>query len=121
MKIAYNAKFLFGRSGIETYSREIIGGILNEFKEIELNLITTFNRKVKLESYFGKRPNLRVQNILPHDLVIGKLGRPLVKLYDELMYKRKAKEMDLIHFTHSFGFPKIENSITTIHDLFPLY
>lgn len=121
MNIAYNAKFLFGRSGIETYSREIIGGVLNQFPDINVNLITSFNRKDKIENYFGNRPNLSVQNILPHDMIIGNLGRPIVKKYDEMMYKKKAKEMDLIHFTHSFGFPKIENSITTIHDLFPLY
>lgn len=121
MRIAYNAKFLFGRSGIETYTREIIGGVLNQFPDIDVNLITSFNRKEKIENHFGKRPNLNVQNILPHDMIIGNIGRPFVKKYDEMIYKKKAKEMDLIHFTHSFGFPKIENSITTIHDLFPLY
>lgn len=121
MKIGYNAKILFGKSGIETYSREIIGAIINQFPEVNVNLITSFNRKDRIEEYFGNKSNLNIQNVLPHDLIIGKIGRPLVKLYDEMMYRKKAKEMDLIHFTHSFGFPKIENSITTIHDLFPLY
>jgi glycosyltransferase involved in cell wall biosynthesis len=121
MKIAYNAKFLFGRSGIETYTREIIGGVINQYLDIDANLITSFNRKKKIENYFGNKPNLNVLNILPHDQIIGNLGRPLVKVYDELTYKRIAKQVDLIHFTHSFGFPKVENSITTIHDLFPLY
>ena len=121
MKIAYNAKILFGRSGIETYSREIISGVLNQFPDINLNLITSFNRKDKILNYLGSKPNLNVLNILPHDQIIGNIGRPMVKIYDELTYKRIAKQMDLIHFTHSFGFPKIENSITTIHDLFPLY
>ena len=121
MKIAYNAKLLFGRSGIETYTREIIGGVLNQFPDIYLSLITSFNRKEKIESHYGSKPNLNVLNILPHDMVIGEIGRPLVKIYDEVMFKKKAKEMDLIHFTHSFGFPKVEKSVTTIHDLFPLY
>ncbi|MCB0702874.1 MAG: glycosyltransferase family 1 protein [Candidatus Kapaibacterium sp.] len=121
MKIGYNAKFLFGRSGIETYSREIIKGVLEQFSDIEINLITSFNRKDNIVDYFGNKPNMNVLNVLPHDLIIGNIGRPLVRKYDELIYKKKAKDLDLIHFTHSFGFPKIENSITTIHDLFPLY
>lgn len=121
MKIAYNAKLLFGRSGIETYTRELIGGVLNQFPDIEVNLITSFNRKERIENYYGNKSNLSVLNILPHDEIIGNIGRPLVKIYDEIIYKKKAKEMDLIHFTHSFAFPKIKNSITTIHDLFPLY
>lgn len=121
MKIAYNAKFLFGRSGIETYTREIIGGVMNQYPDIDMNLITSFNRKGKIESYYGSKHNLNVLNILPHDQIIGNMGRQLVKVYDAVTYKRIAKQMDLVHFTHSFGFPKIENSITTIHDLFPLY
>lgn len=121
MKIAYNAKLLFGRSGIETYTRELIGGVLDQFPDIEVNLITSFNRKEKIENHYGDKSNLSVLNILPHDKIIGEMGRPLVKIYDEIIYKKKAKEMDLIHFTHSFDFPKVEKSITTIHDLFPLY
>lgn len=121
MKIAYNAKSLFGRSGIETYSREIIGGVLNQFPDINVNPITSFNRKDRIENYYGKKPNLNVLNILPHDLMIGGLGRPLVRIYDMIAYKSKAKEMDLIHFTHSSRVPKIDNLVTTIHDIFPLY
>ena len=41
MKIGYNAKFLFGRSGIETYSREIIkGGIETYSREIIKTVLT---------------------------------------------------------------------------------
>jgi glycosyltransferase involved in cell wall biosynthesis len=84
-------------------------------------VFTYWRKKEKTREIVGDVPAVRIDNILPHPLILGKMFRPAVHVVNDRVLRRAFNKADLYHCTNpehfSFG---IKNPVVTILDLIAL-
>jgi len=123
LNIGFEALSLFGHSGIESYTRSLIRGFDSLDENVCINIFTSYGRAKRFEQYFGKSEKFAFHNAFPHPVMLGNLSKaPIAKLRKGYFLKKNAAKVDLFHFENPCYFNDIiENSVTTIHDIFPFY
>jgi glycosyltransferase involved in cell wall biosynthesis len=122
MNIAFDATSLFNFSGIDTYSRELITALVNISPELSIKLITSENQISILEDRFSHYSNVEAVQLFPNKVLLGKIGRSLLKRKKARIFAENANKFDLIHQTNPFNALKnVTNLVTTVHDLIPIY
>jgi alpha-1,3-rhamnosyl/mannosyltransferase len=122
MRVAFDASTLFGYSGINTYTRKLIGSLSREFPADQIILLSTFSRsrERKLRALFGEAPNISVDRVLLHPTALGPSLRRLTFLQRGLSLGLAARKADVLHLTHIRENVRADNIVITAHDLFPL-
>ncbi len=120
MKIGFEAVSIFGASGIEMYSRNLIGALAGSDMDIQLKLFTSSGRYQKVIKHFGEYGKIIPRRIYHHPLILGKTGAPLVKyVKNNYLMKRAAGEVDLYHNVNPCYYNKrVKNTAVTVHDIF---
>lgn len=122
MKIAFDASDILGKSGIETYTRELISALADAYPDDTYILLTDAIQASGLSTHFAGKKNIVVDDCLLDIKVLGKAGRELIKRMNRKIWRRHSKHYDLVHQTNQFHMLKdVENLVTTVHDLIPLY
>lgn len=120
IKIAYDANNIFGHSGIETYTRELLINIAKSYQTDEFTLFTSKADLESLQKFFSAQ-NIIVNSKLWEKLTFGKPFRFLTKILNNNIIAGTSAELDLFHQTNQFFIlKKIKNLVVTIHDLIPL-
>jgi O-antigen biosynthesis alpha-1,3-mannosyltransferase len=121
MKIVFDHMELGRPNGNSTYSTGLIKGLATEFQDNEYHLFTYWRRKKRTQDVVGNIPAIKVDNILPHPLILGKMFRPAVKKLNARLLRCATKRSDIYHCTNpeyfTFG---ISNPVVTILDLIAL-
>ena len=106
MRIGFDAVAIAGHSGIERYTRSLIGAMLKAAPEHKVHLCTSFRKVEKVRSIFNPQPNLHIDNPFPHPLILGRLGaRPIESVRKLYLDRKVASRYDLFHYTNPFYFP----------------
>jgi alpha-1,3-rhamnosyl/mannosyltransferase len=122
MRIAFDASDILGKSGIETYTRELINALCDSFPDDTFTLLTSSNQALGLSASFLSKPNLVIDDCLIDTKIIGSIGREFIKQLNFRTWRRKAKHFDIVHQTNQFHLLKgVSNLVATVHDLIPLY
>ena len=122
MKIAFDASDILGKSGIETYTRELITALAESYPDDILVLLTDGTQKANLIKLFKTKNNVVIDDSLISPKVLGKPGRELIKRMNRRIWKRQSLYFDLIHQTNQYHVLKgITKLVATVHDLIPLY
>jgi glycosyltransferase involved in cell wall biosynthesis len=123
MKVAFDASSISGYSGINTYTRKLIGALCTEFPEDLFVLLTTSSsrRQRKLRELFGPAPNIRIKSGLLNPIALGPSLRRLTFLMRGLALGLAARKVDVLHLTQPYRERvRASNIVITAHDLFPL-
>jgi glycosyltransferase involved in cell wall biosynthesis len=123
MKVAFDASSISGYSGINTYTRKLIGALSSEFPEDLFVLLSTSStrRQRKLRELFGQAPNIRIQGGLLNPIALGPSLRRLTFLLRGLALGLAARKVDVLHLTQPYRERvRASNIVITAHDLFPL-
>jgi|GEM_PF-6293782 len=101
MKVAFDASSLFGYSGINTYTRKLIGALSSGFPDDQFVVLSTFSasRDRKLKELFAEAPNIQVKQALLNPIALGPSLRRLTFLLRGLALGLAAGKADLLHLT----------------------
>ena len=121
MKIAFDHMELGRSNGTSAYTTGLIKGLATAFPDNEFHVFTYWRKKKQTRDIVGDAPAIRLDNILPHPLVLGKMFRPTVHVVNDKVLRRAFNKADLYHCTNPehliFG---IKNPAVTILDLIAL-
>ncbi len=118
-RIGYDASFIFGKGGIERYSREIVRGMAQR-RDVDLALICRSKHKANVDELVGEGHGTRLDGY-PHDLALGSHFKGVTKLVQHRWWRKLAAESTLVHLTgHHWMPPLLAPYVTTIHDVFPI-
>lgn len=123
MRIGFDVSGLSGHSGINTYSKALIGNLLRGFPEDDFILFSTFSRSrmKNLKSDFGSYPNLEIAPVLPNPLALGNSLKPMISSIRSALLRHHAGRLDILHLTRPFAEKvNVDNLVLTVQDLFPL-
>jgi alpha-1,3-rhamnosyl/mannosyltransferase len=118
-RIGYDASFIFGKGGIERYSREIVRGMA-ERSDVELTLICRSKHGAELDALIGAAKGIRLDGY-PHNLALGLQLERVTKLVQHRWWRRLGAACDMVHLTgHHFTPPLRTPYVATVHDVFPI-
>jgi len=123
MRVAFDASTVSGYSGIQTYTRKLIGTMIRSFPEDRIVLLSTFSakRERRLLDLFGRAPNVEVRRAVLHPRALGNSLRRLTLLLRGLQLGIAARGADVLHLTQPYRERvAARNIVITAHDLFPL-
>jgi glycosyltransferase involved in cell wall biosynthesis len=118
MKIAYDTMALGEANGNSVYTTGLIKTLGTLYPDNEYQVFTSWRKKKKNRKAIGTIPAVRIKNILPHSLILGKAVEPAVKKLNAVVLRFTGNKADLYHCTnpHYFTFG-IKNPVVTILDL----
>jgi alpha-1,3-rhamnosyl/mannosyltransferase len=118
MKIAYDTMGLGEPNGNSMYTTGLITTLAALFPDDEYHVFTYWRKRNKFQKVVGGFPAIRINNILPHPLALGKSCEPFVKGINARVLRFRGNRADLYHCTNpqyfTFG---ITPSVVTILDL----
>ncbi|MBN2189110.1 MAG: glycosyltransferase family 4 protein [Chitinispirillaceae bacterium] len=121
MKIAFEELHLGSYNGNSVYATGLIRALAAAFPGDEYGVFTYWSRRRRVREIVGRLPAVRIGNILPHPLVVGKAFRRQVEALDEWLLRRALERADLYHCTNPVNFAfGIKNPVVTILDLIAL-
>jgi O-antigen biosynthesis alpha-1,3-mannosyltransferase len=118
MKIAFDSIDLGSSNGNSVYTTGLIKELATTFPDNEFHVFTYWRKKKKTQDIVGDVPAIRINNILPHPLILGKMCRPAVNAVNAGVLRHAFNKADLYHCTNpehfTFG---IKNPVVTVLDL----
>ena len=124
MRIGIDFTHNLGHSGIGTYSRELALSMAIESPGDEFHILTRFRKARMFAGTFESIANVQVREEFPNMMMLGECLMPLTKKIRSAIWKREARNNDVVHFTdpHPMYFCSgLPNAVYTIHDIIPLY
>jgi alpha-1,3-rhamnosyl/mannosyltransferase len=121
IKIAFDANDIYGHSGIETYTRELIANLAKLYKEDEFFLFTSKEDLGNLKDVFSS-DNLIVKQNLWNKYAFGNPLQSFTGFLNNRIFSKNNQDYDLVHQTNQFFMlNNINNLVVTIHDLIPFH
>lgn len=124
MKIAFDYMALGLPFGNSAYTTGLIKGLAAAFPDNQYHVFTYLKKKKRTQNAIGDLPAVRINSILFHPLILGKVFSPTVNAINDILIRyanNKANRVDLYHCTnptnYTFG---MNRSVLTIHDLIAL-
>jgi glycosyltransferase involved in cell wall biosynthesis len=122
MRIGFDVSFLHGYGGVNRYSRQIIGSLVEYHPEHSVVLFSSYSRSRmdELRRSFGCESCV-VRPVLPNPLALGGSLRQLVSVIRGAILEHCSRDLDVLHLTRPFADRVLAgNLVLTVHDLFPL-
>lgn len=121
MKIAFDVMRVSGFSGNQVYTNELIKALAKEFPQNQYCIITHWHTKAGAKDIFGTGPQLRYWNLLPNQMILGKMLKTQVAALNDYLQAAFSGVFDLYHCTNPMRFPnRVKNVVVTLHDLIGL-
>jgi glycosyltransferase involved in cell wall biosynthesis len=121
MKIAFDNIDLGSSNGNSVYTTGLIKALAATFTDNEYHLFTYWRKKKRAQEAVGAVPAVRVNNILPHPLILGKICRPAVNAINAGVMRHAVAKADLYHCTNPAHFTfGIKKTVVTVLDLIAL-
>jgi len=118
MKIAFDSIDLGSSNGNSVYTTGLIKALAATFTDNEYEVFTYWRKRIRTQEVVGTMPAIRINNILPHPLILGKMCRPAVNAVNAGVLRHAFNKADLYHCTNpecfTFG---IRNPVVTVLDL----
>ena len=118
MIVAFDDLQLGLSNGNSVYTTGLIKALAAAFTDNEYRVFTYWRKRKRTRDVVGSGPAIRISNILPHPLVLGKRCRPAVNAVNAGILRRAFNRADLYHCTNpehfTFG---IKNPVVTVLDL----
>ncbi len=124
MNIVFDATQLIGYTGINVYTRNLVGNLARLYPEDRYTMLTSYHKLDRVFSQFeaATREQIDWRNSLPNPLMLGRTAKPISERIIEQMFRRQVSKADFLHTTDPYHFqPRVPNSIVTVHDIIPLY
>ncbi|NTV92357.1 MAG: glycosyltransferase family 4 protein [Chlorobiaceae bacterium] len=122
MNIGIDFTHDLGYSGIGTYCRSLTESMIRIEPENQYNILTLHNTIKEVQKHFTQFRNIVYSGLFPNPMVAGSSLKKLIIRTHPSIWKKLARNYDLVHFTHQGYFvPGIDNAAVTIHDLIKLY
>ncbi|MBV5319817.1 MAG: glycosyltransferase family 4 protein [Chlorobium phaeobacteroides] len=122
MNIGIDFTHDLGYSGIGTYCRSLTEAMAQREPENIYNILTLHHKIPEVQQHFSNLRAIVYSAPFPNPMLLGGKCNKMIRKYHQTIWKKKAANYDLVHFTHQGYFvPGIENAAVTIHDLIKLY
>ncbi|MBN1929358.1 MAG: glycosyltransferase family 4 protein [Chlorobiaceae bacterium] len=112
----------YNYGGIGTYTRELVREMSLLHPEVHFWLVTQFNKSIRFKELYAGIENIDIKEMMPSNLFLGKGLKNAADLVRRCIWQQVSQKIDLIHFTYpDYYVSGLNNSISTIHDIIPLY
>jgi len=124
MKIAFDYMALGLPFGNSAYTTGLIKGLATAFPDNQYHIFSYLKKKKRTLNAVDNLPAVRVNSILLHPLILGKIFSPTVNAINDTLIRyinNKVNRIDLYHCTNPINYTfGMNRSVLTIHDLIAL-
>lgn len=124
MKIAFDYTGLGLTNGNSAYTTGLIKGLAATFPDNQYYVFSYLKKKKRTQKTIGNLSSVRINGILLHPLILGKIFRPAANAINDTLIRytnNGVNRVDLYHSTnptnYTFG---LNRTVLTVHDLIAL-